>query len=238
MLPSLAQWATGLIDNSLGAAGTNPADDAALGLGVAAGPLIGGAVVDGLRWNAIFWLNVPVGFFAVPLVIAPLAGMLAPRIGTRALMVGGLALQAIGLTWFGLSMGPDTAYGVLVPAFIACGVGMGLVFAPISTAVLATMRPEHHAKASGTNSTVREIGVALGIAVLTAVFTGSGGEFTPSAYSDAASPAVFTGAAMLVIATIAAMFLPAGRGTGSFEGDLAEGPAALAAPREDLLVMA
>ena len=188
-----------------------------MGLGVAAGPLIGGAVVDGLRWNAIFWLNVPVGFFAVPLVIAPLAGMLAPRIGTRALMVGGLALQATGLTWFGLAMGPDTAYGVLVPAFIACGVGMGLVFAPISTAVLATMRPEHHAKASGTNSTVREIGVALGIAVLTAVFTG---------------------AAMLVIATIAAMFLPAGRGTGSFEGDLAEGPAALAAPREDLLVMA
>lgn len=103
---------------------------------------------------------------------------------------------------------------------------MGLVFAPMSTAVLATMRPEHHAKASGTNSTVREVGVALGIAVLTAVFTGSGGEFTPSAYSDAASPAIFTGAAMIVIAAIAATFLPAGRGTGdhteAIPADIAE----------------
>jgi EmrB/QacA subfamily drug resistance transporter len=314
------------------------------GLGVAAGPLIGGAVVDGLSWHAIFWLNVPVGILAIPLirralvesrgdrvpldilglvlgmtgvfgivfgivrgndygwtsgqvltglvggvallaafiawesryrapllplrlfrdrsftianivgllfsfgifgaifiliqymqvvqgdspfaagvktmpwtmaplVIAPLAGAIAPRVGTRVLMVGGLSLQAIGLTWFGLSMGPDTAYGVLVPAFVACGVGMGLVFAPMATAVLATMRPEHHAKASGTNSTVREIGVALGIAVLTAVFTGAGGHFTRTAYSDAASPAIFVGAAMLVAAAIAATFLPAGKGS-------------------------
>ena len=52
---------------------------------------------------------------------------------------------------------------------------MGLVFAPSATAVLATMAPDDHAKASGTNSMLREVGVALGIAVSTAVFTGAGG---------------------------------------------------------------
>ena len=54
-------------------------------------------------------------------------------------------------------------------------------------AVLATMVPEDHAKASGANSTLREIGVALGIAVLTAVFTGSGGQLTPTGYVNAAT---------------------------------------------------
>ena len=48
---------------------------------------------------------------------------------------------------------------------------MGLVFAPMSTSVLANMRAEDHAKASGTDSTLREIGVALGVAVLTTTVT-------------------------------------------------------------------
>src|SRR5690606_13072933 len=42
------------------------------GLGVALGPLVGGAVVEGLSWQAIFWLNVPVAVVAVPLVLAAL----------------------------------------------------------------------------------------------------------------------------------------------------------------------
>ena len=72
------------------------------------------------------------------------------------------------------------------------------------------MQPHDTAKGSGTNSTVREIGVALGIAVLTAVFTGAGGELTPTGYVDAAIPAVFVGGAVLLATAIVAMFLPAG----------------------------
>ncbi len=148
-----------------------------------------------------------------PLIVAPLSGFIAPRVGTRTLIVSGTTLQAIGLAWIAIVMSPTVAYSSFVPAFVLAGVGMGLVFAPSATAVLANMRSEDHAKASGTNATVREIGVALGIAILTAVFTGAGGEFTPTAYTDAAIPAVWTGVAFLLLASFIGLALPAGKGT-------------------------
>ena len=146
-----------------------------------------------------------------PMVVAPLAGLLAPRVGTRLLMIAGLVFQAAGLFWLAAFMSADVAYTQMLPGFILAGVGMGLVFAPISTAVLATMAPADHAKASGSSSTLREIGVALGIAVLTAIFVSSGGELTPTGYVDAAIPAVFVGASALALAALFALALPAGR---------------------------
>ena len=63
------------------------------GLAVAAGPLVGGAVVDGISWQWIFWLNVPVG-----LVLLPLATRLQETRGPdRALDLPGLALASLGL---------------------------------------------------------------------------------------------------------------------------------------------
>ena len=146
-----------------------------------------------------------------PMVVAPLAGLFSGRIGTRALIVAGLLFQAAGLTWLALTMTADVAYLTMLPAFIAAGIGMGLVFAPTSTAVLANMREADSAKASGTNSTMREIGIALGIAVLTAVFTGAGGELSPTEYVAAAVPAVAVGAAAILATAAAALLLPAGR---------------------------
>jgi EmrB/QacA subfamily drug resistance transporter len=146
-----------------------------------------------------------------PMVVAPLAGFIAPRVGTRALIVAGLLFQGAALTWLTATMTTDVTYLTLLPAFIAAGIGMGLVFAPVSTAVLANTREADSAKASGTNSTVREIGVALGIAVLTAVFTGAGGELNPVDYVDAAVPAVAVGAAVVLATAVVAFFLPAGR---------------------------
>jgi MFS family permease len=148
-----------------------------------------------------------------PMFIAPLAGFLAPRVGTRALMVTGLTMQTIALVWMALVMSADIPYLQLVPPFLLAGVGMALVFAPMSTAVLAHMPEVDHAKATGTNSTLREVGTALGVAALTAVFLGAGGQLTPTGYVDAAVPAILTGAAVLGVGAIAALFLPAGRGT-------------------------
>ncbi|KJL44406.1 MFS transporter [Microbacterium trichothecenolyticum] len=148
-----------------------------------------------------------------PMIVAPIAGILAPRVGTRILLVLGLALQGVALTWIAAVMSTDLDYPTLIAPFIMAGVGMALVFAPSATALLATLGLIDHAKASGVNSTVRELGVALGTAVMTAIFVSAGGELLPDMYVDAARPAVFTGAAVLFAATIVALWLPSGKGT-------------------------
>lgn len=145
-----------------------------------------------------------------PMVVAPLTGLIAPRVGTRALIVAGLLFLSGGLFEIGLTMSATVGYATLLPGFVLAGIGMGLVFAPISTAVLVNMKADDHAKASGTNSTLREIGVALGIAVLTAVFTGAGGQLTPTGYVSAAVPAVVVGASVILGAALLALLLPSG----------------------------
>src|SRR5690606_36967466 len=69
-----------------------------------------------------------------PMFVAPLAGLVAPRVGTRLLIVTGLTLQATALAWIAMTMSAEVAYVELVGAFVIAGVGMGLVFAPSSTA--------------------------------------------------------------------------------------------------------
>ncbi len=146
-----------------------------------------------------------------PMIVAPLAGLIAPRVGTRLLVVVGLVLETVAMFWLAFTMSATVPYLTMLPPFIIAGVGMGLVFAPISTAVLAGMSEKDQAKASGTNSTLREIGVALGVAVLTAVFTGAGGQLTPTGYVDAAIPAIIVGASVLAGSALLALLLPAGR---------------------------
>lgn len=146
-----------------------------------------------------------------PMIVAPLAGIIAPRVGTRPLLVVGLLLQSIALGWIAATMSVDIDYAALVAPFVFAGVGMGLVFAPSATALLATLGVIDHAKASGVNWTLREIGLALGTAVMTAIFVGAGGELLPDLYVDAARPAIIVGSAVLLVAAALALLLPAGR---------------------------
>ncbi|MEO7273363.1 MAG: MFS transporter, partial [Vicinamibacterales bacterium] len=149
---------------------------------------------------------------AAPMVVAPIAGLLAPRVGVRMLLGSGLTLQAVGLTWLALLAGATTPYPDLVPGFILAGIGMGLTFAPSATAVLSDMAPDDHATASSTNATIREIGVALGIAVLVAVFQANGGSLTPDGYTEGLREAILTGAGVVAVGAIATRWLP--RNTG------------------------
>jgi EmrB/QacA subfamily drug resistance transporter len=69
------------------------------GLAVAAGPIIGGAVVEGINWHWIFWLNVPIGLVLIPLAATRLRESYGPR---PRLDVVGLVLAGGGLfaiTW-------------------------------------------------------------------------------------------------------------------------------------------
>ncbi|WP_235432426.1 DHA2 family efflux MFS transporter permease subunit, partial [Nostocoides japonicum] len=145
---------------------------------------------------------------AAPMVVAPVAGILAGRTGLRPLLVGGLVLQTGALVWFAALTENGSPYADFVPALLMAGVGMGLTFAPLSTAVLDRLPESDFAMASSANSTIREFGVALGVAVLTAVFLGNGGQISPTGYAGAIGPAILTGAAAVAVAAVAALFAP------------------------------
>jgi EmrB/QacA subfamily drug resistance transporter len=148
---------------------------------------------------------------AMPIFVAPVAGILSDRIGSRPLMAGGLALQAAGLAWLALTTAPDMSYGLMVPAFMMAGTGMALVFAPSANAVLSSVRPAEAGQASGATNTVREIGGVLGVAVLATIFTSSGSFGSPQAYVDGLIPAVWVGAAVLAAGALVALLVPGRR---------------------------
>ncbi|MEV4433601.1 DHA2 family efflux MFS transporter permease subunit [Streptomyces sp. NPDC049555] len=148
---------------------------------------------------------------AMPMVAAPLSGVLADRIGSRPVVAAGLALQATGLAWFAVVIDPGVTYATQLPALIVSGIGMGLFFAPAAKLVMSSVRPAEQGMASGANNALREVGGALGIAVLSTVFSSHGGYESPSRFTDGLTPALWTGAAMVTVAALAALAIPASR---------------------------
>jgi EmrB/QacA subfamily drug resistance transporter len=145
---------------------------------------------------------------AMPIFVAPVAGLLSDRIGSRPLMAAGLALQAAGLAWLATVSEATVAYGTLVPGFVMAGTGMALTFAPAANAVLGAVRHEEAGQASGATNTIREIGGVLGVAVLATVFTDAGGFGSPVAFVDGLAPAVWVGAAVLAVGALIALLIP------------------------------
>ncbi|HEX7291732.1 MAG TPA: MFS transporter, partial [Conexibacter sp.] len=144
----------------------------------------------------------------MPIFVAPIAGILSDRVGSRALMALGLALQAGALAWLALVSEPTVPYGQLVLPFMMAGAGMALVFAPAANAVLSSVRPQEAGQASGATNTFREIGGALGVSVLSTVFAGAGSYASPQAFTDGMTAAVMVGAAVCAAGAVCALFVP------------------------------
>jgi EmrB/QacA subfamily drug resistance transporter len=144
----------------------------------------------------------------MPMFVAPIAGLLSDRIGSRPLMVAGLALQAIAIAWLAAITTPTTAFGSLVIPFIFAGTGMALVFAPTANAVLSAVRPQEAGQASGATNAIREVGGALGVAVLASVFASNGSYASPQAYTDGMTAAIWVGAAILAAGALVALLVP------------------------------
>jgi len=145
---------------------------------------------------------------AMPAIVAPLAGVLAGRIGGRPILVTGMAALAGGLAWIAAVTTPTVEYVLLVPGFVLAGVGMGLFFAPIANVVLSSVDPIEEGQASGATNTIREIGGVFGVAVLASVFSANGSYQSPATFVDGLVPAVWVGAGIVALGTIAALALP------------------------------
>jgi EmrB/QacA subfamily drug resistance transporter len=150
----------------------------------------------------------------MPMIVAPIAGILSDRIGGRPIVGTGLGLQAIALAWIASVSTTSVSYADLVGPFILGGTGMAMFFAPIASLVLGSVRRDQEGIASGVNNALREFGGVLGIAVMGAVFSANGG-YGPTRTLSAAQhyvnglvPAAYTGAAVLVVATLAMWLVP------------------------------
>lgn len=143
-----------------------------------------------------------------PMVVAPLAGLVIDKVGARVLLVTGQTLLAVALAWMAAVTTVDLAYSSFVAPLLLAGIGMGLTFAPLATVVMAAVPEADRSVASGTNNTVREVGVAMGIAVLASVFASYGAYTDPQGYVDGLVPAVWVGAAIVAAGALAAALLP------------------------------
>jgi DHA2 family multidrug resistance protein-like MFS transporter len=101
--------------------------------------------------------------------------VLTRHLGARVIMPAGLALMGLGLLDLSAAH-VHTSYPPLAAAVAIMGAGMGLVMAPASTTIMATVPSRQAGAGSAINDTIREIGGALGIAVI--------GSLSAAAYSS------------------------------------------------------
>jgi EmrB/QacA subfamily drug resistance transporter len=118
-------------------------------------------------------------------VFAVLAGRLAPRYGERALgALGGLLFAAGGLWWIA-RVGAAPSYAAdFLPGMLIGGAGVGLVIPSMFSAATSTLPPARFATGTAVTSMSRQIGIALGVAILVAILGTPGAGDAVARFSD------------------------------------------------------
>jgi DHA2 family methylenomycin A resistance protein-like MFS transporter len=134
-------------------------------------------------------------------ILAPLAGRLTARIGSRLPMAGGLLIAGIGVALL-LRLEPGSSYLALLPALLLWGIGLGLLTPAVVAAAMSAVPGERAGLASAVNNTARQTGGAIGIAAFGALAgsTADPGSFLGGLHADAAITVALWAAA--VVATL------------------------------------
>lgn len=143
----------------------------ALGLGMFGGLVVQPILLEGLLGYPI----VTTGLAMAPRGLATamtmmLVGRLVSRVDSRVLVGVGIVASALGshvMTTYSLDMG---MWRVIWPAFVQ-GIGLGLIFVPLSTIAYATLERSRLAEAAGIYSLIRTLGSAVGISIITTLMT-------------------------------------------------------------------
>jgi EmrB/QacA subfamily drug resistance transporter len=132
---------------------------------------------------------------------APRVPRLVERVGVRPVGPTGLGLMAVGLFVLS-SMDAGSSYWHLLAGGLPLGLGMALAATPATTAIVESLPDEKQGVASAVNDAAREVGGALGIAVLGSVLADHvshlGPGMDPASFVDGFSAALVVGAAVLV----------------------------------------
>lgn len=145
-------------------------------------PLAAGASM--LPWTATLFL------------VAPVAGAMVTRIGERALVVAGLALQAVGMVWLAALVRSDAEYLLWVVPLMVAGAGISMAMPAVQSAVLGAVEPADMGKAAGLFNTLRQLGGVFGVALVVAVFTRVGSYAGPQQFSAGFAAVLMVSAAL------------------------------------------
>ena len=156
------------------------------------------------------WSPIKAGLTGVPFTLAAAvaAGVsvqqLVPRFGRKVLQAGAVAkgLGALAYIWVVAQYGADaTPWHMLVP-LVLMGIGMGLIIAPITATVLSEVPRSHSGSASGLINTTNQLGVALGLGLVSVSFFAVLSAETAVGYGTA-----FANALWWVVGGLALVFL-------------------------------
>ena len=129
-------------------------------------------------------LQAAAGLLPMAAVMMPLSGVaptIAKRVGTRSVLMTGIGLFGVGLAMLALMVSVEGGYWSVLPGLLVLGVGIGLTMSPSTTAITESLPHEKQGVASALNDTVRELGGAVGIALL--------GSLVNAGYRASVSPA-------------------------------------------------
>ena len=162
-----------------------------------------------LGWSALETGLAFLPFAAIIGVAAHAAPRLLAHMGSRGVVLAGLALSAVGALGLAAASAQASYTIELLPGLLAMGAGIGLVFVTISITAMSEIGPDRAGLASGLMQTSHEIGAAVGVALMSMIAVTSGtGTITAAGYADG-----FLASALLaaVLALIAVARVPAGR---------------------------
>ncbi|GAA5124550.1 MFS transporter [Alloalcanivorax gelatiniphagus] len=124
-----------------------------------------------LGWSA---LHATVGMLPMALVMmfsSVIAAHVAVRAGSRATVAAGLLLVSAGLALMAILVSADGGYLTVLPGMLILGLGMGLAMTPSTEAITSSLPSDKQGLASALNDVTRELGTAIGVALLGAVLT-------------------------------------------------------------------
>lgn len=153
-------------------------------------------------------------FFATPMVVSPVAGVVSDRVGRRPVMVAGLTLQALGFAWVAARGSLAASWAEVTLALLVAGVGISMALPTVPTAVLNAVAPDEMGKASGVTNMAQRLGTVFAIAIGSAVFSANGRLGSPDAVTAGFRAALWSAVVFAALAaacsTAIASRVPAG----------------------------
>jgi len=144
-------------------------------------------------------------------IVPPIAGRLLNRIGARLLVSLGLAIQGAGMLWLALNAAHHLGYSASVLPLIISGAGTSMAMPAQQAAVMGAVPPSSVGHAAGAFNMVRQLGGAIGVAILGAVFAAHGTGHSPTQFANGFAAAMTAAAVMALVGAVAGLCLSQGK---------------------------